>query len=95
MNLKRSRLVLLFFNYFYNERVEWVNPVDWMMQPNKASIPKKVFLVGVFEENARLLQWLVFFRQFNATGALFLFCCSFVQLLHQLIFRLSEAGERG
>ena len=34
------------------------------------------FLVGVFEENARLLQWLVFFRQFNATGPLFLFICS-------------------
>ena len=33
-----------------------------------------------------------FFRQFNAIGPLF---CSFVQLLRQLIFRLSEAGERG
>ena len=34
-----------------------------------------LFLVCVFEENARLLQWLVFFRQFNAIGPLF---CSFV-----------------
>ena len=34
-----------------------------------------LFLVGIFEENARLLQWLVF-RQFNAIGPLF---CSFVQ----------------
>ena len=50
------------------------------------------FLVGVFEENARLLQWLVFVRQFNAIGPLF---CLFVQLLRKLIFRLSEAGERG
>ena len=38
-----------------------------------------VFLVGVFEENAQLLQWLVFFRQFNAIGRLF---CSFVQHHH-------------
>ena len=38
---------------------------------------KKVrFLIGVFKENARLLQWLVFFRQFNAIGPLFLFICS-------------------
>ena len=33
-----------------------------------------------------------FFRQFNAIVPLF---CSFVQLLRQLIFRLSEAGECG
>ena len=38
------------------------------------------FLVGIFEENARLLQRLVFFRQFNAIGPLL---CSFVQH-HQL-----------
>ena len=35
-----------------------------------------LFLLGVFEEKARLLQWLVFFRQFNAIGPLFLFICS-------------------
>ena len=44
----------------------------------------------VLEENAPLLQWLDFFRQFNAIGPLF---CSFAQLLRQLIFRLSEATE--
>ena len=38
----------------------------------------KPFLVNVSEEKARLLQWLVFVRQFNAIGPLF---CSFVQLL--------------
>ena len=40
-----------------------------------------VFVVGVFEENARL-----FFRQFNAIGPLF---CSFVQH-HQLQLRTSK-----
>ena len=45
-----------------------------------------VFLVGVFEENARLLQLLVFFRQFNAIGPLF---CSFVQH-HELELRTSK-----
>ena len=43
------------------------------------------FLVGVFEENARLLQWLVSFREFNAIGSLLLFSCSVVR---QLVFRL-------
>ena len=51
---------------------------------------KLSFLVGVFEENARLLQWLVFFRQFNAIGPLF---CSFVQLLGRLIFLVPEKQE--
>ena len=36
-----------------------------------AKIISRRFLVGVFEENARLLQWLAFFRQFNAIGPLF------------------------
>ena len=49
-----------------------------------------LFLVGVFEENARLLQWLGFFRQFNGIGPL---VCPFVKLLHQLIFRLQDAGS--
>ena len=47
--------------------------------------PRCTFLAGVFEENARLLQSLVFFRQFNAIGPLF--------LLTLRSFRLSE-GER-
>ena len=58
-----------------------------------------MFLVGVFEENARVLQWLVFFRQFNAIGPLFRNRTFYMnrksQLIRQLIFRLSEAGERG
>ena len=48
------------------------------------------FLVDIFKENARLTV-LVFFHQLNAIGSLF---CSFVQLLRQLIFRLSEAGQQ-
>ena len=48
-----------------------------------------VFLIGVFEENARLLQWLVFFRQFNAIGPLL---CSFVQ--HQLELRTSKTYSK-
>ena len=47
------------------------------------------FLVGVFEENARLLQWLVF-RQFNAIDPLF---CSFVQH-HQLELRTSKTYSK-
>ena len=49
-----------------------------------------MFLVGVFEENARLLQWLVFFRQFNAMVPLF---CSFVQH-HQLELRTSKTYSK-
>ena len=49
-----------------------------------------LFLVGVFEEKERLLQWLVFCH-FNAIGALF---CSFVQLFGQFS-GVWEAGERG
>ena len=41
------------------------------------------FLVGVFEKNARLLQWLVFFRQFNAIGPLF------VHYVHFCAFTIS------
>ena len=47
-------------------------------------------LVGVFEENARLLQWRVFFRQFNAIGPLF---CSFVQH-HKLELRTSKTYSK-
>ena len=47
------------------------------------------FLVGVFE-NARFLQWLVIFRQFNAIGPLF---CSFVQH-HQLELRTSKTYSK-
>ena len=43
---------------------------------NLANSESHLFLVGVFKENARLLQWLVFFRQFNTIGPLFLFICS-------------------
>ena len=50
----------------------------------------ELFLVGVFEENARLLQWLVFFSQFNAIGPLF---CSFVQH-HQLELRTSKTYSK-
>ena len=49
-----------------------------------------LFLVGVFEENARLLQWLVFFRQLNAIGPRF---CSFVQH-HQLKLRTSKTYSK-
>ena len=48
------------------------------------------FLVGVFEENARILQCLVFFRQFNAIGPLF---SSFVQH-HQLELRTSKTYSK-
>ena len=48
------------------------------------------FLVDVFEENTRLLQWLVFFRQFNAIGPL---SCSFVQH-HQLELRTSKTYSK-
>ena len=49
-----------------------------------------MFLFGVFKENARLLPWLVFFRQFNAIGPLF---CSFVQH-HQLELRTSKTYSK-
>ena len=42
------------------------------------------------EEFARLLQWLVFFRQFNSIGPLF---CSFVQH-HQLELRTSKTNSK-
>ena len=53
---------------------------------------QKLFLVGVFEETAQLLQWQFFFVSSSRSVHFF---CSFVQLLRQLTFRLSEAGERG
>ena len=43
-----------------------------------------------FRRKCTTLTVVSFFRQLNAIGPLF---CSFVQLLRQLIFRLSEAGE--
>ena len=46
-----------------------------------------MFLVGVFEENAQLLQWLVFFRQFNAFCSLFLFICSTSWPTNFLVFQ--------
>ena len=49
-----------------------------------------LFLVGAFEENARLSQWLVFSRQFNAIGPLF---CSFVQH-QQLELRTSKTYSK-
>ena len=48
------------------------------------------FLIGVFGENARLLQWLVFVRQFNAIDPFF---CSFVQH-HQLELRTSKTYSK-
>ena len=58
-------------------------------------LARNVFLVGVFEEKARLLQWLVFFV--SSTRSVHFFC-SFVQLLGREVnpdFLGSEAGERG
>ena len=52
-----------------------------------------VFLIGVFEENARLLQWLVFFV--SSTRSVHLFC-SIVQLVQPDQFSgVLEAGECG
>ena len=48
------------------------------------------FLVGVLEENVRLLQWLVFFSQFNAIDRIF---CSFVQH-HQIELRTSKTYSK-
>ena len=52
-----------------HERSTKISQNYWEPKPNQI----RSFLVGVFEENARLLQWLVFFRQFNAIGPLFPF----------------------
>ena len=49
-----------------------------------------ILLVGVFEENARLLQWLVFFSSVQRDRSTF---CSFVQH-HQLELRTSKTYSK-
>ena len=53
-----------------------------------------LFLVGVFEEKAQLLQWLVFFRRFNAIGPLFVHLFNFLAERLTRIFWGSEKQER-
>ena len=47
------------------------------------------FLVGIFEEKARLLQWLLLFRQFNAIGPLFVQLFNFLaEFLTRILVRI-------
>ena len=81
--------------FLVGEELNAVKRVQWLVvlvnnkaqSRNKAiTVPDRRCLVGVFEEKARLLQWLVFCH-FNAIG-------SFVQLLGWLIFWGLRKQER-
>ena len=74
-----------FFFVRFFERWELIIIAHWCLSCNTrtARFAADAFFSRHFQRKSRLLQWLVFFRQFNAIGPLF---CSFVQH-HQLELR--------